>query len=248
MYSLATEIYTLYKKKKGSKQIASMESLNGIMGWIKRCKPSTVLEFGPGIGTTTQAIIATGSGIIRHVALEEVAWCRDQLRSNIGDELIDRIEIISDSDQITGTFDFILVDGPVFTEDKTKKMDELSIQRYRLQFQEYLHPQTVVLFEGIRHGQQLFFRKLCPYPWCHKHVHTRKGGYHVYQLTPSLWTKIEFTLARIFCLTTHKGIKPYACKVSPHTKAIGREYRLKKTRKKASREAFFGKLFFRKIK
>lgn len=113
----AATVYDEFKGKPGSNYIATEYALNGLIRWIGKCQPRVILEVGPGIGTTTRAVMATldrlhGEGNYQLAGIEHVPFCLDQMANNLGADLakttvVDRYELVPD----WGPIEFLLVDG-----------------------------------------------------------------------------------------------------------------------------------------
>jgi predicted O-methyltransferase YrrM len=176
----AEAIHQRFAAQVGSEHIASAAALDGIMVWLRRRNPKTILEIGPGIGTTTEAIRHAATPE-RHVAVEDDGWCLDRLRVNV--DLTD-VEVVASLADVTGAFDFVLVDGPA---DMEGTLDDL-----RRSFKSNLSPGATVIFENMRAPQRRVLRESVPGPLAHAHFRPRDGskGYHVYRLTPTWWERL----------------------------------------------------------
>lgn len=186
---MAAEVFGDYRSKRGSREIASEFALHGLLRELGRRKPTEVLEFGPGIGATTEALIG---GLNRLVgrdrwtlgAVEENDFCRSELLRNLGPDAsrVTVVGAVEDLDRGAMTLDFVLVDGPGSAREY---FDRLS-------------PRAVVFVENLRVDQRdELTTVLGSRPWSTRSAWPfftteQMGGYHVFQLDPTAWERASY--------------------------------------------------------
>lgn len=192
--SIGTDVLRAFGARPGSTYIASAFAIDGLVEWLRRVRPRTVLEVGAGIGTLTSVSIQQldaihGPGSYRYVAIEAEPFCLGQFDANIGADrgkvtLADRYEAIPAG---MAPFDFVIVDGGgPYAEDGDSDLDFVSAQN-RLYASE-LAPHGVVFVEKDRHWQRETIRyalrdRACAY--CHYQPWTARPGYHIYRFEPT---------------------------------------------------------------
>ena len=185
----AAAIFDAYRRKRGSQQIASEFALHGLLKELERRKPAEVLELGPGIGATTQTLVAgldrtVGRGGWTLTAVEENAFCNGELVRNLGPdaERITIVDAIDALDRDTQTYDLVLVDGPGSARG----------------YFDRLRPRAVVFVENLRHDQRNELTSLLgDRSWVTRSAWPfftteQMGGYHVFQLDPSPWEQASY--------------------------------------------------------
>ena len=115
--SSATAIHARFAAMAGSEYIASERAISGLMRWLRRTRPASVLEVGAGIGTLSFTILVAagsrpGSTGLRFVALEDDDFCRRSLIENLGD-LKAGVELLRDVSELPAgeLFDLVVIDG-----------------------------------------------------------------------------------------------------------------------------------------
>lgn len=180
----ASQTYEVFKKKEGSKNIASENCLRGIIRWVRKKRPQNILEIGTGIGTIPFSLkLAKERGEITHefayFGVEPNEYCIGAFKKNIPGwkGFVSHIPTIS-SLMPGQKFDFIIVDG------RDKEFNEV------LNLLEF---NGTILVEGGRNSQQDVINELAG-------AQNRKflrsngiaftfghlGGYTVYFFDPTL--------------------------------------------------------------
>ncbi|MGC8667505.1 MAG: hypothetical protein ACP5VE_05260 [Chthonomonadales bacterium] len=172
----------------GGEHIASLHALHGLMWWVLRRRPSTILEVGAGIGTLTSGLLwsveriaAAGAARPILISTEDNAFCVQQIAKNLADQL-ERFHLISDMDafpQGVASVEFVVIDGGV--------LDERYFTR--------LAPRGVVFFEGFREKQRKLLESTVKgRSWVQANFRSRdrREGYWIYQLEPTFWERIWF--------------------------------------------------------
>ena len=173
--------------------MASPCAIDGVMRAIDRYRPRRILEVGAGIGTITAAILEAAPAETEIVTAENNDYCREQLAENLGAAL-DRVTLIRSTDEVTGTFEFVVVDGEQIS-DVVK----------------FVSDHGVVLVEGDREPQrdQLIEsgRPFCVQhvrtlslmapddPWSHASVERYHGGYYLFRFEPTANDRRRFAVA-----------------------------------------------------
>ncbi len=176
----------------GSDFIASGFALGQIQAIVADRQPAMVLEVGAGIGALTAAVADVLDGSCTQIAIEDLAFCLDQLADNLGDQLA-AISVYLRVAQLPTSmvpFDLVIIDGgassdlPPGESDRWTSEDE---QGEMASVVERLAPEAVVIFENRRDQQRAHFEALAPRGWVHEHVRPLDAspGYHLYRLAPS---------------------------------------------------------------
>src|SRR5438552_2510169 len=112
----AQEVYERFRQRPGSQHIATHGAIEGLIRWLSRARPSSILEVGAGIGTLTYAAVETLNRLghpYRLTCLEDNAFCLEQLRNNLAEHWR-RFEVYDGMGAVPadrGQFDFIILDG-----------------------------------------------------------------------------------------------------------------------------------------
>ena len=186
----ARSLFNRYRHRRGSFAIASEFALNGLLLELKRRKPRRVLEFGPGIGATTEALLAgldhhVGTGLFQLTAVEVNAFCRSELEANLDADDFVRVELLPSTTELRADerWDFVLVDGPGDSDS----------------FVRSLAPRAVVFVENDRPGQradlltQLGSRSCASRSVWPLWTTEQMGGYHVFQMEPTVVERLSFS-------------------------------------------------------
>jgi hypothetical protein len=219
----AKGIHERYAAQVGAETIATRYALRGIINWLRRVKPLTVLEVGPGIGTTTAAIQSGMSGTgYRHVLIEDNEWCIARLAENVGN--LGELELHRSRPNSLGSFDFVLIDGLASDEVGVRNNEEAAIERSSSYFRD-LAPRALVMFEGSRIAQQEVFRSMCAEPFAHANFRPllRSRGYHVYQLNPTIPERLRFTIVDTWSQLSdvpRRALRKIFVKVIGHTRHV----------------------------
>lgn len=182
---IATETFDSFRAKEGSREVASRFALTGLTRELLRTVPTAVLEFGPGIGTTTAATVTTLGASRKSAsflldAIEPNAYCREQLARNV---VADQVSVVTDFDHLvdaTRRYDFVIVDGP----DDARFVDRLERR-------------AVVYVENNRADQREQLLSLTSRPvaavsrWPLLTL-SRRGGFHVFQFEPTATERLRF--------------------------------------------------------
>jgi hypothetical protein len=81
--AFAAEIYRRYKAKPGSEHIATEVALIYLSACLRIYRPRTVVEFGAGIGTMTDALLSHPCGVERVISTEHDKFCLGELAYNL---------------------------------------------------------------------------------------------------------------------------------------------------------------------
>lgn len=206
----ARRIHRRFRSLPGAEHIATETAIAGLIVWLRRARPSRVLEVGAGIGTLTRAVLDTldtlpDAGARSFVTFEDHPFCQQALAENFsegrhGDELggedgQGRATLIDDLGSLAAgdRFDFLIVDGG--RQDDATVFGRLArgatifIEGDRV-------PQTEALERAVRDRpmaradvRTLRRRRLEDGRWVYD------GGYRIYRLEPSL--RDRFVLAVI---------------------------------------------------
>lgn len=194
----ASAIYREFEEKPGSQWIAGEYALRGLIRRVKERQPRRVLEIGPGLGTTTRALIAAldeAGGEYRLAGIEEVRYCLEHLPANLGPDIA-KTTVVQRYGQIPEGFepwDFVLVDGGWVTDfdypDAPTVTQELIEAENRL-YVSALAPRAVLFVENGRpHQRAIFERELASQGRSYSYAHYRplsgRKGYHLFQLDPT---------------------------------------------------------------
>ncbi|MGH7720073.1 MAG: hypothetical protein ACREON_14685 [Gemmatimonadaceae bacterium] len=117
----AREIYRHFKALPGSEYIATEFALHGLMQSVAKHRPRTVLEIGPGIGTTSAALVSVLDRIAQPytlVCVEHEPFCIEQFNRNLAGHH-SRLSLVRDLDDpavADKRWDFVVLDGGVLDE------------------------------------------------------------------------------------------------------------------------------------
>lgn len=120
-WSLAREIFTAFKLKPESYEIASVFSLAHLLALLNKVKPKTVLEFGTGIGTITHTLLNHPSHIEEVVSTEDSEVCLEQLAKNIPEEFLPRLTLVKNVNELLDyekKYDLVIFDGGFFEPEE----------------------------------------------------------------------------------------------------------------------------------
>ena len=123
----AQKIFTDYRKKPGSDYIASEFALANLSALLNKIKPTSVIEYGAGIGTMTHALLAHPVGIEKVLATETNAFCLEQLAKNIPAEYKNKLHLISNLDDLEilrRRCDLVIFDGGTVSPDEIAFLGE----------------------------------------------------------------------------------------------------------------------------
>lgn len=167
--------------------------------WVGKRRPRRILEVGAGIGTTTAAITRsveqTGLSDVLHVVTENIPFCRDELRKNLGSRF-DSIRLVEWPSQAPAElYDLVAIDGlgPGAADDL---WSEEHMERETICSVANLAPRAVVIVENLRLDQRATIEANARKPRVSAHVQPIDGspGYHLYLLDPSPGERIVMTL------------------------------------------------------
>jgi len=124
----ARQIWHRFSRLPGSQHIARQYAVYGLIHWLRKVKPRSVVEVGAGIGTLTYTSlvalndvhVSDGQPGFRLVTIENNAFCLEQLRQNLGG-MLRQVEVIPDLTQLPaslGNVEFLIVDGGDFKETR----------------------------------------------------------------------------------------------------------------------------------
>ena len=203
--SRGREVHDLFAQRAGSDYIATTYALEGLDRALRRRAPRTVLEVGPGIGTTTSLVIRTldelhGPGSYELCGIEHVEFCLQQMELNLGSE-VSKTTVVSRYEELpedVGPFEFVLVDGGGEGEADGSLPAEHVRQQNRL-YVSRLAERAVVFVENKRPDQRAIFEAELDRPWSYVHVRPWNDapGYHLYQLEPGLRDRLHAALRRV---------------------------------------------------
>lgn len=197
--SLADETYDSFQHRPGSDFIATRYALGGLVRTLRRRAPTSVLEVGPGIGTTTRVVISTldavhGPGAYTLYGIEHVPFCLKQMARNLGPDRA-RTVVVDRYEEIPGDhppFEFVLIDGGGEGEDDGSLPAEHVADQNRRYVSE-LAPRAVVFVENKRPAQRAIVERELTVPYAYAHVRPWDdgAGYHLYQLHPTATERLR---------------------------------------------------------
>jgi 16S rRNA A1518/A1519 N6-dimethyltransferase RsmA/KsgA/DIM1 with predicted DNA glycosylase/AP lyase activity len=113
----AKQIWEHFRALPGSNHIATLHSIEGLISWIKRQTPRSVLEVGAGIGTLTFTTVSAmsevhGSEGFHITSTEDNEFCISALETNLRDQW-GKFELIHLNSKFATKqlFDFVIIDG-----------------------------------------------------------------------------------------------------------------------------------------
>lgn len=183
-HQAAQRIFETFRDLPGSRAIASEFALNGLIRELERSEPRSVLELGPGIGTTTKVLLDLNPvGAESTVwCVEENEWCRQQMDTNLSADAsrVNVVESVGDIPPSAGPFDFVLVDGP----GDPSWADRLA-------------PRAAVFVENYRADQRAAMSARTNRPRVSRSRWPlvslgRLAGYHVIQFEPTAFERVVF--------------------------------------------------------
>jgi protein-L-isoaspartate O-methyltransferase len=117
-WHVAESVHERFVSRPGSQYIASIFALANLAALLRRHQPSSVVEFGAGIGTITYLLLTYGAEDRVVVSTEHHPYCLEQLKRNIPAALWKRLTVISDGSEPRGEFDLAIIDGPIPESDQ----------------------------------------------------------------------------------------------------------------------------------
>ncbi|HYH81577.1 MAG TPA: hypothetical protein VEX86_17360 [Longimicrobium sp.] len=196
----ARRIHEQFHNSAGSQHIGSEHAVQGLIRWVERRRPRTVLEVGAGIGTLTYTLVRTldrlaaesrteGRAPYTMVAVEAHPYCVGELKRNLAEHLA-RFRLVADMDELPEDFpprDFVVVDGGVLDD----------------RYFSALEPRAVVFVEGSRAEQRkVAERVMGGRPWVRANFRPAGGGgYWLYQLEPTPAERAWFASWNAFART-----------------------------------------------
>lgn len=172
-------IFTEFKAKPGSDQIANPGAIAFLIHILGRTQPEVVLECGSGIGTLTKTIINEVPAETRLVAIEDNDFCLSQLETNLL-EVQDRFKIVTNEEDLASLglkTDLIIADGGWMSQAEYETVHEGTIvfaEGHRGEFRRRLaaHLSSMGLKIDMHNycsesKLKVFFRKVLgiPVPW-----------------------------------------------------------------------------------
>ena len=146
------DIYTQFKKRSGSSNIAKPPAIDTILRICDRVHPTRVLELGGGIGTITYALLKYTN---THVDVyEQNNFCATELKKNLsGYE--DRYTIIDSYLKLPPhrSYDLLIIDGGEAKDHAHGYSDTAWL------FISYLDNVSTIYIEGNRHDQRTQARR-----------------------------------------------------------------------------------------
>ena len=112
-YIRGNAIFTEFKAKPGSDQIANPGAIWFLIHILGKLQPKVILECGTGIGTLTKTVAGEVPKDSRIVAIEDNDFCLTQLQMNLKDEQ-GRFEVITNEEDLASLglkTDLIIADG-----------------------------------------------------------------------------------------------------------------------------------------
>jgi predicted O-methyltransferase YrrM len=189
------EVFERFATRPGSGYIASGFALSVIADLVARRQPGAVLEIGSGIGTITTAVLEasdrSGGVVARHVAVEDVAFCVEQLEANLGERRreVEVLERARDLDPAGGAFDLVIVDGG-HTDDLLPELRSTfgpdAVAAEVDAWVPLIAPGATVVFENERRDQRERFEAEIGRPFAYERLRPLDGtpGVHLYHLEP----------------------------------------------------------------
>jgi hypothetical protein len=119
--ALAKRIFDRFADRPGAQHIATEFALTYLSALLRTRQPSSVLEFGAGIGTITYMLMEHPCGIKHVVSTEDHPFCLEQLDINLPPEMRARLKLIKEEDSlgdIGNDFDLIIFDGEFGAPEK----------------------------------------------------------------------------------------------------------------------------------
>ena len=119
--AFARKFFSDYNRKPGSERIASEFAIAHLSALLRQIKPASVIEHGAGIGTMTHALLAHPANIAEVITTENNDFCLQQLAVNIPAELSDRLQVVSNPDDLKPLIkqcDLVIFDGGSVSNDE----------------------------------------------------------------------------------------------------------------------------------
>lgn len=150
--SEAVDIYTLFKKRPGSGNIAKPTAIDVVMDICKREKPKRVLELGGGIGTVTYTVLKHSNAYID--VYEQNDFCTHQMRKNLK-KFEARYSIIESYLILPPTrkYELVIIDGGEAKDHTNGYAETVWL------FLSYLDFVNVIYIEGNRNEQRKQVRR-----------------------------------------------------------------------------------------
>jgi hypothetical protein len=185
------EVHWRFRPLPGSNFVASGFALGAVIDLVERRRPGSILEVGAGIGTltTTIAEAAERGGLApTQIAIEEIEFCLDQLRTNLG-PLTERIQIVRRAVDIgpdVAPFDLVVIDGGATTDLLPEDRAGWTAADERAEVASWigrLAPGAIVMVENERAAQRGHIEAEATRPFLHEHVRPIDGspGFHLYR-------------------------------------------------------------------
>ncbi len=180
----------------GSDYVASGFALGLVVELLERRRPRSILEVGAGIGTLTATVAETldrlGERSTRHVAVEEIPFCLDQLAANLGDRL-DRVVVVpfaAEAPPDVPAFDLVVIDGGATTDLLPEDRHRWTAADERAEvacWMARLAPGALVVVENERLAQRSHIEAEATRAYVHEQVRPLDGtpGAHLYWFDPS---------------------------------------------------------------
>ena len=125
--ALARETFERFSARPGAQHIATEFALTYLSALLRTRRPSSVLEFGAGIGTITSMLLDHPSGIEHVTCTEDHPFCLEQLDQNLRPEQKERLRLIKEKGRlgdIDRDFDLIIFDGEFGAFEKLQFLDD----------------------------------------------------------------------------------------------------------------------------
>lgn len=204
--SRGAAVHRRFADRPGAGYLASGYALDGLDRWVGRRRPARVLEVGAGIGTTTAVLIEALDrarvplGDIdqpRHVAVERVPFCLDQMAANLGGDR-DRVVVRDWPAEVPpGPYDLVCIDGldPHDGDpDVTRERSDLETARAVSD----LARRAVVIVENKRDRQRAVVEASSRPGWVSAWIRPWDGtpGYHLYLFDPTVGERVGLSIRR----------------------------------------------------
>jgi len=128
--NFARKIYSTYKSKIGSESIATEFAIAHLSALLTKFQPKNVIEFGAGIGTMTNVLLAHPSNIEDVTTTESNKFCLTQLRLNIPENLKGKLTVVENQAElleIRKKCDLVIFDGGLVSKEELAFLGEGSI-------------------------------------------------------------------------------------------------------------------------
>lgn len=125
--ALARATFEQFADRPGAQHIATEFALTYLSALLRTLQPTSVLEFGAGIGTITSMLLEHPCGIEHVTCTEDNAFCLEQLDANLRPEQRERLMLIKEPGrlgEIDRNFDLIIFDGEFGISEKLHVLDD----------------------------------------------------------------------------------------------------------------------------